>query len=99
MTVIKFQEPELTDKGGPKFTRIESIIDFGPFFELVFVNDKVSPPTRAGVRMARETFEKLCEEVERIAPGKVAEVQAAWPDGRAASDTGELNDCSPADEQ
>jgi hypothetical protein len=75
VTVSKFQQPKLIDNGATKFTRIESLIDFGTFFELVFVNDEVSPPARAAFRMTRETYEKLCEHVERIALGKAAELQ------------------------
>jgi hypothetical protein len=83
VTATKFQQPKLIDNGATKFTRIESIIDFGTFFELVFVNDKVSPPTRAAFRMASETYEKLCEHVERIALEKAAELQELRPDESA----------------
>ena len=89
MTIFKFQQPEPIDNGAPKFTRIESVIDFGPYYDVVFVNDQMNPPTRAAFRMARQTFEKLCEHVERVSLGKTAEVRELRPDESAAPDTNE----------
>jgi hypothetical protein len=89
MTPISFQRPKFIDNGAPKFTRIESVIDFGSYYELVFVNDQMNPPTRGAFRMARKAFEALCEHVERIALDKTAEIRELRPNESAAPDTNE----------
>ena len=87
--MTKFQQSKPIDYGAPKFTRIESVIDFGTYYELVFVNDQVNPPTRTAFRMARNTFEKLCEHVENVSLGKATEIRELRPDEWVARDTNE----------